>query len=175
MYMEMLSQLPTWNKHRTTCCNTIAYSPPLQPPTSHPVVCPFVQPGSTTAAAVPFQVARAKLSINSRKVVNIQTRDSPPIYHKQLHGTRTSISSSFCIRQKAPPTLARQQARMYSPYPNNSAAGGHSLGSQPRKPLHNRTEKPQLETHSGGAPARSMAPVVVSIERCDTIHMHYQE
>lgn len=45
-------------------------------------------------------------------------------------GLRTSISSSFCIRQKAPPTLARQQARMYSPYPNNSAAGGHSLGSQ---------------------------------------------
>lgn len=101
----MLSQLPTWNKHRTTCCNTIAYSPPLQPPTSHPVVCPFVQPGSTTAAAVPFQVARAKLSINSRKVVNIQTRDSPLFIISSFTGLEPAFLHPSAFAKKLHPHL----------------------------------------------------------------------
>lgn len=51
-------------------------------------------PGKHYRHAVTVQVPRAKLSINSRKVVNIQTRESTPIYHKQLHGIRTSFTSS---------------------------------------------------------------------------------
>lgn len=68
----------------TTTPTTI---PPLRRPIPRP-------PGKHYRHAVTVQVPRTKLSINSRKVVNIQTRESTPIYHKQLHGIRTSFTSS---------------------------------------------------------------------------------
>lgn len=91
--MEVFSHLLPWNmlqdcklQHTLRFTTTLTTIPPLLPP---------VPPtGKHYRHAVTVQVPRAKLSINSRKVVNIQTRESTPIYHKQLHGIRTSFTSS---------------------------------------------------------------------------------